>query len=49
MCLLVLFSAYGACGRRARAHTADNITKWTKETLEAIGLTAERLMGAAAE
>ena len=33
----------------ARAHTAENITKWTKEALEAIGLTAERLMGAAAE
>jgi hypothetical protein len=44
---------YGACGSLdARAHTAENITKWTKEALEpveAIGLTAERLMGAAAE
>ena len=44
-----VFSAYGACGVYACAHTAENITKWTKEALEAIGPTAERLMGAAAE
>ena len=30
-------------------HTAENITKWTKEALEAIGLTAEGLMGPTAE
>ena len=26
-------------------HTAENITEWTKEALEAIGLTAEGLLG----
>ena len=42
--------AYGACGRRWRAHCGEHHYKWTKEAaLEAIGLTAERLMGAAAE
>ena len=37
---------YGAAVDARKAHGG---TKWTKEALEAIGLTAEKLMGAAAE
>ena len=36
----------GACEKER--HTAENITKWTDEALEAIGLTAEGLLGSQA-
>ena len=32
-------------GLEKERHTAENITKWTDEALEAIGLTAEGLLG----
>ena len=32
-----------ACACEKERHTADNIAKWTKEALEAMGLTPEGL------
>jgi hypothetical protein len=35
----------GLVASEKERHTAENITKWTKEELEAIGLTAVGLLG----